>query len=181
MMNWLTIQILTQRVTIQIKDVRAGVYMDINDKSLAPGDAVAAIILIGNQYLLQHRDNKPEIFFPDHWGCFGGNVEAGESQGEALARELSEELGFQVDVATCVPFTRFDFDFSFAECGNIYRLFYELRLPVGSQSTLHLGEGQAMGLFDPPELLDGSLRLTPYDSFALWMHISKGRFQPEMA
>ena len=143
-----------------------------------PGDAVAAILLIGNRYLLQQRDAKPEIFFPDHWGCFGGNVEPGENEREALVRELSEELGFRADDVTCVPFTRFDFDFDFAGCGRIYRLFYECHLPEGADGDFSLGEGQAMGLFDAADILGGTLRLTPYDAFALWMHVSRDRFRP---
>jgi hypothetical protein len=31
------------------------------------------------RYLVQLCDSKPTIFFPDHWGCFGGAGEAGET------------------------------------------------------------------------------------------------------
>ena len=34
----------------------------------------------------------PEIFFPDHWGLFGGATEPGESDEQGLRRELMEEL-----------------------------------------------------------------------------------------
>jgi 8-oxo-dGTP pyrophosphatase MutT (NUDIX family) len=145
---------------------------------LIPGDAVAAIILVGDRYLLQHRDAKPDIFFPDYWGCFGGGIDADESDPAALLRELSEELGFSADGNKCVPFTRFDFDFGFAGCDVIYRQFYELHLPEGALDGLKLGEGQAMGLFDGDMLMNGSLRLTPYDEFALWMHLNQARLQP---
>jgi 8-oxo-dGTP pyrophosphatase MutT (NUDIX family) len=145
---------------------------------LIPGDAVAAIILIGDRYLLQHRDPKPEIFFPDYWGCFGGGIDGDESDPEALLRELSEELGFSADGNKCVPFTRFDFDFGFAGADVIYRQFYELRLPEGAEAGLKLGEGQDMGLFGGGVLMNGSLRLTPYDEFALWMHINQSRLGP---
>jgi 8-oxo-dGTP pyrophosphatase MutT (NUDIX family) len=146
---------------------------------LVPGDAVAALILVGERYLLQHRDSRPDIFFPDYWGCFGGNVESGENDTAALVRELSEELAFRADVARCTFFTRFDFDFSFAGCGQIYRLFYEVVLPDGAMAELRLSEGQALGLFRPSELLDGKLKVTPYDAFALWMHINRHRLRPE--
>ena len=148
---------------------------------LVPDDAVAAIILIGDLYLLQHRDAKPEIFFPDYWGCFGGGIDGDESDPTALLRELSEELGFSPGGKECVPFTRFDFDFGFAGCDVIYRQFYELRLPEGAETGLELGEGQAMGLFDGETLMDGSVRLTPYDEFALWMHLNQNRLGPAPA
>ena len=40
---------------------------------LTPSDAaVALIVLDDGRYLLQLRDQKPKIFYPGHWGLFGG-------------------------------------------------------------------------------------------------------------
>jgi len=154
-------------------------YVDLSGAPLTPGDAVAAIILVGECYLLQHRDAKEGIFFPDCWGCFGGGVDPGESSDQALVRELAEELGFARQTAACNFFTRFDFDFSFAPgCPSIYRLYYELRLPVSAYAGFRLGEGQGLGLFTANEILAAQPRLTPYDAFALWMHASRSRFVP---
>jgi 8-oxo-dGTP pyrophosphatase MutT (NUDIX family) len=49
------------------------------------------------RYLLQIRDNKPGILHPGAYGLFGGGVEPGESAGEAMARELEEEIGHVPD------------------------------------------------------------------------------------
>ena len=60
---------------------------------MLPQDAVAGIIV--NQHdriLLQLRDDNPGIFFPNHWGLFGGALERRESLKEAIVRELREEL-----------------------------------------------------------------------------------------
>ncbi|PIR04184.1 MAG: hypothetical protein COV59_03300 [Candidatus Magasanikbacteria bacterium CG11_big_fil_rev_8_21_14_0_20_39_34] len=43
--------------------------------------------------LLMHRDNKPEIAFPNQWSLFGGHVEEGETDREAISREVEEETG----------------------------------------------------------------------------------------
>jgi 8-oxo-dGTP diphosphatase len=51
----------------------------------------------GGELLLQLRDDKPEIRFPAHWGVIGGQVEAGESFEEALARETIEEIELTVN------------------------------------------------------------------------------------
>jgi 8-oxo-dGTP diphosphatase len=48
------------------------------------------------ELLLQLRDDKPEIRFPNHWGVIGGQVEPGESFEAAIAREVAEEIEQQV-------------------------------------------------------------------------------------
>ena len=51
-----------------------------DDLPLTPGDAVAALVLTPEgRYVLQQRDRKRGIFFPDHWGLFGGGVESSDS------------------------------------------------------------------------------------------------------
>jgi len=138
------------------------------EADLQPADAAAAILLDENgRYLLQHRDRLPNIFYPDHWGCFGGAVEPGESPADALRRELREELEFDSNPAQYRLFTRFDFDFSPLGKGKVYRVYYEVRVPQASRLRLH--EGQALGCFTAEELF-ALTRVTPYDSFALWMH-----------
>jgi 8-oxo-dGTP diphosphatase len=59
---------------------------------------IAAIILENDrkEILLYLRDNKPNIPFPHHWDLFGGHIEKGETQEEALERELKEELDIQI-------------------------------------------------------------------------------------
>ena len=43
--------------------------------ALSPANAVCAIIINNNKILLQKRDNKKNIFFPNHYGLFGGAIE----------------------------------------------------------------------------------------------------------
>lgn len=53
-----------------------------------------AILYQNNQFLLQLRDNIPNIVYPGHWGLFGGHLESGENPDIALKRELLEEIGY---------------------------------------------------------------------------------------
>jgi 8-oxo-dGTP pyrophosphatase MutT (NUDIX family) len=74
--------------------------------SLKPANAAVALIVDEQaRYLVQLRDSKPTIFFPNHWGCFGGAVEPGETDESCLARELDEELGLEVRLFAVRHFT----------------------------------------------------------------------------
>ena len=56
---------------------------------------VVGALVRQDRVLLVHRRPKRRAG-PDVWDLPGGNVEAGESELGALARELSEELGVQM-------------------------------------------------------------------------------------
>jgi len=56
---------------------------------------VAAILTDSfGRVLLQQRDDKPEISFPNLWTLPGGKVEEGEVPHAAILRELEEEIGW---------------------------------------------------------------------------------------
>jgi 8-oxo-dGTP pyrophosphatase MutT (NUDIX family) len=142
---------------------------------LEPQDAAAALLqLADGRYVLQLRDSNPKIFYPDHWGCFGGAVDAGETAARAVVRELAEELGLRLGAADCAYFTEFTFDFGFAGHGVRRRHYYAATLPRTDLDGLVLTEGAALGAFTADEAL-GSKRLVPYDAFAIWMHHHRGR------
>jgi 8-oxo-dGTP pyrophosphatase MutT (NUDIX family) len=142
---------------------------------LRPAHAVAALLQLSDgRYLMQLRDSNPDIFYPDHWGCFGGAVEAGEAPVVALVRELEEELAVAVPAADVTRFTEFTFDFGFAGDGIRLRTYYTVTLPRADVHGLVLGEGAELGAFEAERLL-AMPRVVPYDAFALWMHHARGR------
>jgi 8-oxo-dGTP pyrophosphatase MutT (NUDIX family) len=140
---------------------------------LRAADAVAALIILEDgRYLLQQRDDIPAIWYPGHWGCFGGAVEPGEELTDALRRELLEEL--ELTPRTMDYFSRFDFDLSPLDQGHLHRTFFTVPILTSEVGNLTLHEGAAMRAFAPNEIFD-ALRVTPYDSFALWLHHARGR------
>ena len=140
---------------------------------LTGSDAVAALIVLDDSsYVLQHRDDKPDIWYPDHWGCFGGSVDAGEQPLEALRRELYEELELEFDEADY--FTRFDFDLTRLGAGRYYRMFFVVSVSARQYSRLVLHEGEAFGAFSG-ETVCRDLKVTPYDAFALFLHHARTR------
>jgi 8-oxo-dGTP pyrophosphatase MutT (NUDIX family) len=144
---------------------------------LHPGTGSAALIIVAGEYLLQLRDNKHGIFFPGHWGCFGGACDPGESPEQTLVRELSEELGLEHDASRVRYFTVLEFDLAFAGLAPIRRYFYEVAIDPAVYAKLRLEEGAAMRLFGPEAVLTGSMPVTPYDGFALWLHINAKRLR----
>src|SRR5205085_1298230 len=109
--------------------------------ALTPADAAAAIICTkAGRYLLQQRDSIPTIFYPGHWGCFGGAMEEGETPLEALQRELHEELRLTQYQAQL--FSRFRFSVEGAGIPALDRFYYEVRIEEDTLATLRLGEGR---------------------------------------
>jgi 8-oxo-dGTP pyrophosphatase MutT (NUDIX family) len=134
--------------------------------ALTPGDAVAALIVLDDgRYLMQLRDQKPGIFYPGHWGLFGGALDPGESVEAALTRELEEELGLEGASGRYVT----DLTFAFGHFGRIVRHFYEVRIPAAELSRLTIREGREMRPFAAHDILTQP-RVVAYDSFAIWMH-----------
>jgi 8-oxo-dGTP pyrophosphatase MutT (NUDIX family) len=142
---------------------------DPSTPRLRPCDAVAALLVHDDgRYIMQLRDSKQGIFYPGHWGCFGGAVEHGEDPTDALRRELREELEFAP--AGLRRFTQFDFDFTPLGYPKVYRLYYEVTVTEEALSRFVLHEGAEVRAFDGEDLLSG-YKVTPYDAFAVWMHL----------
>ncbi len=147
------------------------------DTKLRLDDAVAAIIVVdGSDYLLQLRDPLPHIWYPDHWGTFGGAVEPGEDEAAALKRELFEELAF--DVTDAARFSTIEFDVPGAGLGKFYRSYWEIHVTRAHAETFVLGEGAEKRVFAPRDVF-ALPRVTPYDAFALFLHHSKARLGAE--
>ena len=145
-----------------------------SDKSiLYAADAVAAFIeLADHTYLLQKRDDKEGVWYPDHWGLFGGAVEDNETPLDALYRELKEELNF--DAANAKPVLEQNNDLTKIDAGNIYRKFYVVSMSMEQLNMLELHEGQEYGAFKAEQIFN-ELRVAPYDAFALFLWIYRGR------
>jgi 8-oxo-dGTP pyrophosphatase MutT (NUDIX family) len=110
-------------------------------------DAITATALIvdgGGRFLLQHRDDKPEIANPGLWGSFGGAIEPYETPHDGLLRELQEELSWQPDAMNlygAYPFA------AGMQLIYVYSMAIAARL-----DALVLGEGQGVDFFAPDAL-----------------------------
>lgn len=87
--------------------------MDVGDG--AAGDrhqVVAALVIRAARVLLCHR-SPDRAWYPDVWDLPGGHVVGDETPGQALVRELREELGIAIEIPPEPEFARLvaaDFD-----------------------------------------------------------------------
>jgi 8-oxo-dGTP pyrophosphatase MutT (NUDIX family) len=140
---------------------------------LPVGDAVAAIIRVESDgYLMQLRDSKPGIWYPGHWGLFGGGIEPGEEPIAALKRELREELELEIEAAEF--FARTEFDLGSLALPRFYRSYYVVTINREVEARLIVHEGAEKRLFCAEEILKKP-NVTPYDAFALFLYQARGR------
>lgn len=114
-----------------------------------PPDYISAgIILLDGEgrVLLQLRDDRPDIMFPNHWGITGGAGREGESPAEIARREVREETG--LDVADFAFFRTYTFP---DRAGD--REVHIFFAPVASaRGVMRVGEGRALRFFAPGDL-----------------------------
>jgi 8-oxo-dGTP diphosphatase len=135
-------------------------YTDLKTRlGQTSGEGVSAILINDlGQILLQQRDDNPAIRYPGHWSLFGGSMEEGESAAAAVAREVREEIDFEM--------RNFGLFREFVQ--NNKREFAFVGALSAELHELTLTEGQAMNVFYPsqlPELLirpDDRETLTQY-------------------
>ena len=123
-------------------------YLQLQKRlSNTSGEGVSAILINSRgQVLLQQRDNNPAIRYPGHWSLFGGTIEDGESAATAVAREVKEEIDFELK--------NFGLFREFVQ--NNKREFAFVGELSAEMDELTLSEGQGMNVFYPaqlPELL----------------------------
>ena len=123
----------------------------------AKGPQGVSAILINpqGQVLLQQRDDNPAIRYPGHWSLFGGTIEEGETPSEAIAREVHEEIDFEL--------RNFGLFREFVQ-NNKREFAFAGELTAGLDE-LTLREGQGMNFFYPSQLR--GLQIRPDDKETL--------------
>lgn len=110
----------------------------------------AAVILVRKDgaVLIAHRENKPNIAYPDYWSYPSGAVLAGEDFERAAIRELTEETGYVPDKV--FPLLEEDFLRWDGSTGrrHIFWTLYDDKQPIVCN------EGLEMKFMFPEELAD---------------------------
>lgn len=137
---------------------------------LKPNNAVCVIIFFKKKFLLQKRDNKKDIFFPDYLGLFGGAVNKFESNINAIQREVKEELNLLVHKRRFKYFCNIALDLRKIGQKKYIRTIYTLELRKDEIPRINLFEGKYLlwtKFFDTIT----KLILVSYNAFALWLFL----------
>ena len=103
-----------------------------------------ALIYQNERFLLQLRDDSPEITYPNQWSFFGGGIDLGETPWQALQRELEEELEWRP--------VQGSFLYHWINPEHPSRIhFFDVPF-TGKEQQLVLHEGQALAWFTIEEL-----------------------------
>ena len=105
-----------------------------------------AIIYQDACFLLQLRDDVPEIMYPNQWSFFGGGIEQDETPWQALQRELEEELEWMPEQGS--------FLYNWVNPDVPCRIHFFAVPFTGSLQQFLLQEGQSYGWFSFRELKD---------------------------
>jgi 8-oxo-dGTP diphosphatase len=110
-------------------------------------EVALAMLQRDGRWLMQLRDDIPNIVAPGCWGLFGGHLDPGETPEQALRRELLEEISWQ-------PLTLELVMVHHIQRRTAHVFLSELSVPL---EQLQLLEGQDMALVSTGELLAGAI------------------------
>lgn len=115
----------------------------------APRTVSALLVNPEGKLIIQLRDDKPTILYPNTWSTLGGAIEDGETPEVAMQRELIEEI----EICPPLHFWQvFNTHFTIAESPisvEVHVFLGELDTPL-EQINLH--EGQRLGTFGADEI-----------------------------
>ncbi|TGO06718.1 NUDIX hydrolase [Serinibacter arcticus] len=121
----------------------------MTSSSSTPAGVQVIVQAADGRVLLQLRDDKPEIPYPNTWCIPGGMREDGESPLDCAVRELEEEMGLRV------PPSRLRLVEARTRSYG-HETTYAVELDV-DPATIDLTEGQAVALFTAVEIAGMSL------------------------
>tara|TARA_B100001123_G_C15174029_1_gene972604 strand:- start:127 stop:507 length:381 start_codon:yes stop_codon:yes gene_type:complete len=106
--------------------------------------ASKAIIFKKDKYLLQLRDNKSYILYPNHWSFFGGRFKKNETANNCLLREIKEELLINIKIIIKI------YEGYNNKTGGYLNYFYAE--PINGIKKQNLREGKDLGWFTKKEM-----------------------------
>ncbi|MCX5711783.1 MAG: NUDIX domain-containing protein [Candidatus Omnitrophica bacterium] len=107
-----------------------------------------AILRLSGKYVIQLRDDKPDIACRGQWSLFGGRIDPGETPLEAIKREVFEELSIKQEDFKFLWHA--DYYSDFVKC--LVRTWFFTAELDNVWSGHNLKEGREIGIFSFEEL-----------------------------
>ena len=141
-------------------------------KNLYANHAVALIMYTKKLHLLmQLRDEIKNIWYPGHWGLFGGALEKKETFNEALSREIKEEISLDKKNFEFFSCVKLDFS-SIGKSKNVLRKYYLLEISNKDLEKIILKEGKSWKTLSYTEF-NKLNKVVPYDKLAIDLFFAK--------
>ncbi len=126
--------------------------------------SVGAVICYKNKYLIQKRNNKKNIYFPNLCGVFGGAANISEKNSIAIIREIHEELNIKINSKQAKFFLKVSINSKhFKKYRSRY--YYFIKISRVQFNSINLREGKSLHLVDIKNLK--KLNFVPWDLSAI--------------
>lgn len=129
------------------------------------------LIIDKGKYLMQLRDNKKDIFYPNFWGLFGGSLNKKETYKKAVKREINEETNLTVKVSKEILSVKFTMVALKRKCQIVY---FECK--ILKKKKIILREGKEYRFFSFNQIK--KLNMVPMDFVAISSHYFNNKNYP---
>ena len=126
--------------------------------------SVGVVIYFKDKYLIQKRSNKKNIYFPNLFGVFGGNVEKKEKIIKAVIREIFEELNIKLNSKQVKFFFKISIN-SRHFLKNRSRFYFFVKILKSQLNSINLKEGQSYHFINISKIK--KLDFVPWDLSAI--------------
>lgn len=136
----------------------------------------AVFFTIEGEYLLQLRDDKIGLPLRNHWALFGGEVEEGEDEYQAIKREIYEELRFNSNEYQWFH----EAIYAFPDHPNeiVKKIYYIIPINASQVANMKLCEGKDKKLLKVNEILFLK-NISPWDLSTILLHSRQNTIFPK--
>jgi 8-oxo-dGTP pyrophosphatase MutT (NUDIX family) len=127
----------------------------------------AVIFTEDGRYLFQLRDDKLGLPLRNHWAFFGGEVDPGETQDQAVLREIKEELTYLPN--NCLWFHEAVYILPRHHKNIMRKAYYSIKIEPNDIASMIQCEGADMRLMSVAEIL-ALQRVAPWDVSVVLLH-----------
>ena len=141
--------------------------LNISSNASYPTIVSCIFYTLDGKYLLQLRDDKLGLPLRNHWALFGGKVEEGENDFQAIKREMIEELRFTSDDYEW--FHEAIYALPALPKKIVKKIYWILPITLSQFANMQLCEGADKKLFKIQEIFLIE-KISPWDLSAILLH-----------